>query len=208
MQTPLAGLKTHADIALRSPDPETRMRSLDRISLSVDRTTRLVRQLLDLARQQSGIAPNDGQMVSLRVVFETIGHELESLLASHGVVLKLDDPPLGMVLPISEDALLLAVRNLVENAIIHGPQGAVVIVGATRSEGLVGFYVEDSGRGLASDEAHACTQPFVRGNRTSGPGSGLGFAIARAALANVSIALSFEQLQPTGFRITAAGPAR
>ena len=39
-QTPLAGLKTHADIAARSPDAETRSRSLDRISVSVDRTTR------------------------------------------------------------------------------------------------------------------------------------------------------------------------
>lgn len=208
MQTPLAGLKTHAEIALRSPDPETRMRSLDRISLSVDRTTRLVQQLLDLARQQSGIAPGDGQRASLRVVFETIEHELESLLASHGVVLKLDDPPPEMVLPISEDVLLLAMRNLVENAIIHGPHGAAVIVGAIRSEGLVGFYVEDSGPGLTSDEADACTQPFVRGNGTSGPGSGLGLAIARAALANVGMALSFEQLQPNGFRITAAGPPR
>lgn len=204
MQTPLAGLKTHAEIALRSPDPETRVRSLDKISLSVDRTTRLVRQLLDLARQESGIAPTDGRQAPLSTVFRTIEHELDGLLAKHRVALMLDDPPPGLVLPISEDALLLALRNLVENAVIHGPDGAEVIVGAARPGGSAGFYVEDKGRGLTVDEAEACTKPFIRGNRTSGPGSGLGLAIARAALLNAGMALSFEQLQPTGFRITAA----
>lgn len=208
MQTPLAGLKTHADIALRSPDPDTRRRSLDRISVSVDRTTRLVRQLLDLARQESGITSDDCKPASLRVVFETIEHELEGLLKKHGVLLELEDPPPGLALPISEDALLLAMRNLVENAIIHGPDGAVVVVGAAHSAGSVGFYVEDSGPGLTSDEAAACTQPFTRGNRTTGPGSGLGLAIARTALANAGLTLRFERLRPTGFRVTAAVSAR
>lgn len=206
MQTPLAGLKTHADIAQRSSDPQTRRRSLERISLSVDRTARLVRQLLDLARQESGTTSNDGRQTSLRAVVEMVDHELESLLAKRSVALTLDDPPPGMVLPISEDALLLAMRNLVENAVIHGPEGAEVIVGATRSANLVGFYVEDKGLGLTPDEAEACIQPFIRGNRTNGPGSGLGLAIARAALANAGMSLRFEQLQPTGFRVTAVRP--
>lgn len=206
MQTPLAGLKTHADIALRSPDPDTRMRSLTRISLSVDRTTRLVRQLLDLARQESGVTPADGRQTALRAAFEMVEHELESLLAKHGVTLTLDDPPPGLLLPISEDALLLALRNLVENAVIHGPDGAQVIVGADPSSDSAGFYVEDRGPGLTSEEAEACIQPFIRGNSTNGPGSGLGLAIARAALANAGMTLSFEQLQPARFRITATRP--
>lgn len=212
MQTPLAGLKTHADIALRSPDPDTRMRSLTRISLSVDRTTRLVRQLLDLARQESGVlarqesgvTPAEGRQTRLHTVFELVEHELEGLLAKHGVTLTLDDPPPGLVLPIGEDALLMALRNLVENAVIHGPDGAEVTIGADQHGNSVGFYVEDRGPGLTAKEAEACTQPFIRGNRTNGPGSGLGLAIARAALANAGMAMSFEQLPPTGFRITAA----
>lgn len=206
MQTPLAGLKTHADIALRSPDPDTRTRSLDRISVSVDRTTRLVRQLLDLARQESGITQADRRQASLRAAFEMVGHELDALLARHRVVLSLVEPPPGIVLPISDDALLLALRNLVENAVIHGPDGGEVIVGATQSAGSASFYVEDRGTGLTPEEAEACAQPFIRGNRTSGAGSGLGLAIARAALINTGMELRFEQLHPTGFRVTAARP--
>lgn len=203
MQTPLAGLKTHADIALRSSDPEIRMQSLTRISMSVDRTTRLVRQLLDLARQESNSTPANGWQTKLRSTFEMVEYDLESLLVKHDVTLRLDDPPPGLVLPISEDALLMALRNLVENAVIHGPAAADVIVGAVQSGNSSGFYVEDRGSGLTADEADACIQPFIRGKHTNGPGSGLGLAIARAALANAGMALSFEKLQPTGFRITA-----
>lgn len=203
MQTPLAGLKTHAEISLRSPDPDTRRRSLARISLSVDRTTRLVRQLLDLARQESDARPATGRHTRLRTAFELVRQELESLLAKHGVTLVLADPPPGLMLPIGEDALLMALRNLVENAILHGPDGADVVVGAARSGRSIGFYVEDRGSGLTAEEAEACAQPFIRGNRTKGRGSGLGLAIADAALANAGMTMSFEQRRPIGFRITA-----
>src|SRR5690606_23923968 len=109
----------------------------------------------------------------------------------------------GLVLPIGEVSLLMALRNLVENAVLYGPDGAEVIVGAVRSAESIGFYVEDRGPGLSPEEARACTQPFVRGQRAKGPGSGLGLPIADAALANAGMTMSFEQLQPTGFRITA-----
>lgn len=203
MQTPLAGLKTHADIALRSSDPETRTHSLARISLSVDRTARLVRQLLDLARQEGEAQQEGRQHTPLRTVFAMVEHELESLLAERNVTLRLTPPASQLILPISEEALLMALRNLVENAVIYGPGDADVIVGAVQSADSVGFYVEDQGPGLTADEAQACTQPFVRGQRAKGRGSGLGLAIAHAALANAGMTMSFEQLQPTGFRITA-----
>ena len=203
MQTPLAGLKTHADIALRSADLETRIRSLTRIGTSVDRTARLVRQLLDLARQESGFSSTETPQTPLQTALGVVEHELEDLLARHSVKLTLDNPSPGIVFPIDEDALVLALRNLVENAVIHGPEQAEVIVGATGSGNSIGFYVEDSGVGLSADEAEACTQPFIRGDRTSGPGSGLGLAIASAALRNAGMTLRFEQLRPTGFRVTA-----
>jgi two-component system sensor histidine kinase QseC len=207
MQTPLAGLKTHADIAARSPDAETRSRSLDRISVSVDRTTRLVRQLLDLARQESGIAAARDQRSSLRLAFDIIEDDLEDALRRHDVVLTLIDPAPGIDLPIAMDALLLALRNLVENAIIHGPRGGQVVVGAARSANGVSVFVEDQGAGLTAREAEECARPFIRGSGARGAGSGLGLAIARAALANAGMTFTFEQLDPTGFRVVAKLPA-
>src|SRR3546814_7499361 len=60
MQTPLAGLRTHADIALRASDGPTRERALERIRQSVDRTARLVRQLLEWSRHDVDRAPSGG----------------------------------------------------------------------------------------------------------------------------------------------------
>ena len=208
MQTPLAGLKTHADIAARSPDAETRSRSLDRISVSVDRTTRLVRQLLDLARQESGIADARDQRSSLRLAFDIAEEELEDALRRHDVVLTLVESTSDAVLPIAMDALLLALRNLVENAVIHGPQGGQVVVGAVGAKEGSGFFVEDQGPGFTADDAEACVRPFMRGRETRSSGSGLGLAIARAALANAGMILTFEQLDPTGFRTVATLPPR
>ena len=62
LQTPLAGLKAHAHIALAAEDSAIRDRSLRSIQASVDRTSRLVEQLLDLAREEARLCVCGGKL--------------------------------------------------------------------------------------------------------------------------------------------------
>ncbi|MEP2723183.1 histidine kinase dimerization/phospho-acceptor domain-containing protein [Roseibium sp.] len=196
MQTPLAGLRTHADIALRAPDHDTRERALERIRQSVDRTARLVRQLLEWSRHDTEqIASTERALLGPAVTL--VADELEHLLQRRQVSLNVaDDAGVGDI-PLSQDALVIALRNLVENAALHGPTNSPITVGTTQD----GFYVEDHGEGIAPDDVSAMLEPFIRGSATNLPGSGLGLAIALSAL-SPRMVLQFEKVNGR-FRVSA-----
>lgn len=196
MQTPLAGLRMHADLALRAPDEETRQRALERIRQSVDRTARLVRQLLDLSRQESGRAPQPANSL-LGPAVDIVSEELAHLLERRGITLDLSEEARELAVPIDQEALILALRNLIENAALHGPENSRVTIG--RDGG--GFFVADEGSGIAPEDVEAMLEPFARGNDTGLPGSGLGLAIAASALAP-DMELEFDRTAD-GFRVRA-----
>jgi signal transduction histidine kinase len=73
------------------------------------------------------------------------------------------------------------VRNLVENAQLHGPPDGRVTVTVGRRDGRVLVAVKDDGPGLVGDAAERGFDRFWRGAETTGrPGSGLGLAIVRS----------------------------
>src|SRR5690606_18173457 len=82
LKTPLAGLKTQAQIALRTDDPTIQRDALSRISTSVDRTSRMVRQLIDLAAVDASQGVADDEDVDLEVLVGEVASELETQLAA------------------------------------------------------------------------------------------------------------------------------
>lgn len=194
MLTPLAGLRTHADIALCAREDETRERALERIRQSVDRTARLVRQLLEWSRQDAK-AQSVGGSAIIGPAAQIVQEELAHLLERRGVTLVITEAARSQQVPIEQEALIIALRNLVENAALHGPEHGVVTIDA-RPEG---FAILDEGNGISPEDAVGMLEPFARGSSTNLPGSGLGLAIAAAALKPRMI-LSFEQTE-CGFRV-------
>ena len=176
LKTPLAGLRTQAQIARIAPDEATRSRALQSIERSVDRTDRLVRQLLELsAVEREGAA---AERVDLGQLSAEICADLAPLAEARGVAL-ICDIPLGteQTLPASGFLLHTALRNLVENALQASSEGGKVRISR---RGAV-LLVEDDGPGIPETlRARACER-FVRGTQ-GGDGSGLGLAIARAAM--------------------------
>ena len=178
MQTPLAGLRTHADIALRAPDSETRERALERIRQSVDRTARLVRQLLELSGQDA-VRTEPGGTAKLGLATQIVREELSHLLERRRVTLDITRAAQAQEVSLAPEALVIALRNLVENAALHGPEDSVIVIDGDGT----GFAVLDRGGGIAPEDAAAMLEPFRRGPATNLPGSGLGLAIAASALA-------------------------
>ena len=82
------------------------------------------------------------------------------------------------------EALLLALRNLVSNAIDWSPEGGVVRVSLSASRDLLELVVEDMGPGVPEDEREAIFEPFRRGRAADGHrvGYGLGLALVRRAV--------------------------
>lgn len=196
MLTPLAGLRIHADIALRARDDGARERALARIKQSVDRTARLVRQLLEWSRHDMDRNASD-ETATLGDAVDVVALELEHLFSQRGVTLQVSEEARALELPLSRDALVIALRNLIENAALHGPENSRILVGSTGD----GFYVQDCGQGIPPRNVDALLEPFARGSTPNIPGSGLGLAIAVAALLP-RMTLTFE-LVGQGFRVRA-----
>lgn len=182
LQTPLAGLKAHAHIALTAADSETRERSLRSIQSSVDRTSRLVHQLLDLSREEAEADSFPGEWAGLARAAEAVADEFAPLLERKSINLHIDPSMEGLEFQIDEAGLILCLRNLVGNAIEHAPDGSTIEVRIEETASCVDVVVADEGPGIPSKELAGIKQRFVRGSRARGPGSGLGLSIVELVL--------------------------
>lgn len=196
LKTPLAGLKTQAQIALRTDDSTIQREALSRISTSVDRTSRMVRQLIDLAAVDASQGAAKDEPVDVAVLVGEIASELETQLAANEVHVAMehaDRTPQPAVLEADRILLRLAIRNLLENAIQHSPKGAVVRCRVSESQSEVVVEILDQGPGIpVADEARV-TERFFRGSKASGHGSGLGLSIVQMALDRLGGNLTFER---------------
>ncbi len=178
LRTPLAGLKTQAQVAIAATDPAVRDGALRQILVAVERSTRLVRQLLVLAKLDAGLDLARAEDVRVWPVLKEIVADLETAAAGRRV--ELDAALRGVCVRANRELLTLALRNLHENAVLHTPQGGAVRWGAASGGAIL--FVEDDGPGIAEEELPHVTQRFFRGRHKSASGSGLGLAIVDLAV--------------------------
>ncbi|RDD68495.1 MULTISPECIES: ATP-binding protein [Paracoccus] len=181
LKTPLAGLKTQAQIATLAPDAATRDRALAQIAQGVDRTDRMVRQLLDMTATENAIDGTAQAEDGARILAD-VADELAGLAQARGVALRLETG--GTEWRSTQGPLLApALRNLLENAILASPKGASVEARLTREGERIRFSVLDRGPGIAEADRPHVTERFYRGAASpAGGGSGLGLAIVAAAV--------------------------
>ncbi|MFU8864683.1 MAG: histidine kinase dimerization/phospho-acceptor domain-containing protein [Rhodobacterales bacterium] len=119
LKTPLAVINTHAQTALIAQDNATRRRALDRIQQGVLQTDRLVRQLLTVAQMDSTDV-TDSIMIDVNATVPRVVQDLAGLASLHGVSVEVQCAT--HVFFNCDDVLLsLALRNLLENAIVASP---------------------------------------------------------------------------------------
>ncbi len=165
LRNPLAALRGNAEyLARHGADTE----ALADLREDAERLSRLVDELLALAREDAAALPQDPV-------------RLDGLAQAAGggrVNVRIDDP--GLVRGDGQ-ALQRALQNLISNAVRHGPADGPVDVSVTRAGAEVRLTVSDAGAGIPSELVGAATTRFWRGeDARSHPGSGLGLALVRA----------------------------
>lgn len=179
LRTPLAALKIQAQVALRSTDEIERHLALENVLRVVDRATRLVEQLLTLARVDPETASKTYQLVDLRALAVSTMQDLATQAHDKKIELSLEegaessDPcqVLG-----DEVQLSLMLRNLLDNAIRYTPAGGTVSVAVRNTNGIV-LKVQDTGPGIPVAEREQVQQRFYRIAGSGEEGSGLGLSI-------------------------------
>ncbi|MEA5160602.1 ATP-binding protein [Cereibacter johrii] len=205
LKTPLAGLKMQAEVARRAPDAATRDHALAQIRRAVDRSDRLVHQLLDMAAVDQGAAESPPRPLG-RIGAEVLELTLPAARA-RDVRLTLDCAPALADRPQRDPALLVvALRNLVENAVHASAVGGRVEL-ALRPDGA-GWRAEirDEGPGIPQEIRGRITERFYRGP-AGGEGSGLGLAIVEAAARRLGAQFALRPQSPRGEVATLLFPA-
>ena len=180
LRSPLAALKLQVQALRRAGDDETRARAASRLEAGIDRATRLVEQLMVLARQQATAASGtQPQRVALAAIARQAVGELAEAAHARQIDLGLtsaDEAPVRGY----PDALDMLVRNLVDNAIKYTPPGGTVNLEIASVDGAPLLRVDDSGPGIAPDERERVLDRFYRIAGSDASGSGLGLPIVKA----------------------------
>lgn len=177
LRTPLAALKIQAQVALRSTNAAERSAALENVLHGVDRATRLVEQLLTLARVDPEAATLNYQQVDLHSLAVTIMADIEHLAHAKQIELRLESDSACYVLGESTQLGLL-LRNLLDNAIRYTPAGGHVSV-TVRDDDGVKLQVRDTGAGIPEAEREQVLKRFYRITGSGEEGSGLGLSIVR-----------------------------
>ncbi|MFN3436466.1 MAG: ATP-binding protein [Acidovorax sp.] len=181
LRSPLAALRLQLQGLQRAGDDAARAAAIERLSAGIDRATRLVEQLLTLARQEASTATTDP--VDLRSAAQLALADVAPAAQARNIdtgLLESDTATVPVIVRGSAEALRMLARNLLDNATKYTPPGGQVDLQVRSDGGHAVLTVEDSGPGIAPEHRGRVMQRFVRETSEGAPGSGLGLAIVQA----------------------------
>jgi two-component system sensor histidine kinase KdpD len=205
LRTPLASIKASVSSLLQddvSWSDEDRHEFFLTIDEETDRLNRLVGNLLDMSRLQTGV---------LQMTRRTVGWEEVVASAMSTVAIGPEDAvhtDLPETLPpvVADPALLeRAVANVVANAVRHG-RGAPVELRAAEDDREVELWVVDHGPGIAPDQHERLFEPFQRLGDTTGTGVGLGLAVAHGFISAMGGTIRTEDTPGGGLTVRISMP--
>jgi two-component system, OmpR family, sensor histidine kinase TctE len=190
LRTPIAGLKTQSELALRQNDPKDVQHALVLIRTGAERAARLANQLLALARSEPGAANFElWQQVDLNVIARDVTKEFVPEAIRKNIDLGFEGTSHPIHVLGDQSSLHELAANLIDNAVLYTPSGGHVTVrieprrdGSDRKNPQL--IVEDNGPGIPADERERVFERFYRLTGSVASGSGLGLAIVRE-IANI-----------------------
>ena len=179
LRNPLQSVLGAASMLALTPEHDKRQRQCKIIERAVRSMERLVTDLLDVARIESGTFA----IRQARVDTSTLLHEAVELcepqaLAMH-IAIGTEVPDDVKPMLADRDRLLQVLSNLLGNALKFSDAAGKVVVRAANTDGAVQLSVEDSGRGIPTDDLPHVFERFWKANRASSAGAGLGLAICK-----------------------------
>ena len=192
LRTPLAALKTHLQVALKSDNEVDRNTALQKVIESVDRSSHVVAQLLTLSRLSeeetlTDIKPFDLHKLTTEILAYIAPHALE-----RNIEIELAPSPLHTMVIGNDTVIGVLIRNIVDNAIRYTPENGEIKVSIIETTTQIIFRVTDTGSGIPAELRERVFERFYRVLGTKASGSGLGLAIVSqiAALHHATIHLT------------------
>lgn len=184
LRTPLTNIRLYVETAIDEGenDPATRSRCLNVINGETRRLERIVGEMLSVAEIEAGSFKVKNDDVTLATVFDDLQHDYAPQAKEKDIVLTFNLPPKLPLVKGDRDKILMALHNLVGNAMKYTPEGGRVTINVNSAGKNLVVEVEDTGIGISQEDAERLFERFYRakdprvGKIT---GTGLGLSIAR-----------------------------
>lgn len=179
LRTPLAALKTHAQLATMTDSCDDQKNSIEKIMAGVDRATHVVNQLLVLARLEQGHSQTiNMEPIDLSQLSQDVSSELHDMASNRKIELSVKTSEQHWVNG-ELTMLSMLLRNLLDNAIRYSPEGSMVELGLAQSKQRISLFVSDNGPGIVDEEKEKVFSRFHRGEALQPSGCGIGLSIVR-----------------------------
>jgi heavy metal sensor kinase len=209
LRTPLAILRGEAEVALmQTNSPEQYRRVLASQLEEFEKLTRMINQLLTLARAESGEVEISKEDVNLSQMVRTLTEELEPVAASKNISLSCSCDP-DITVAGDSGWIERIVLNLVDNAIKFTRANGHVTVTVSQNEGTATIEVQDNGIGIQPEALPHVFERFYRGdpsrsNRAAG--AGLGLSLVKWAVDQHHGSIEVESIPEHGSRFRVSLP--
>jgi len=180
LKTPLAGLKTQAELALREKEPSKTAHALNQINQASGNLSHVVNQLLSLTKAgPDGAVFLELKPVNLQQLAQEVTSDWVSIALHKNIDLGFASEVKTALILGSEVLLRELMNNLIDNAIRYTPTGGNITVGIRQEGSKLIFYVQDSGMGITAENQPLIFERFYRVLGTQQEGCGLGLTIVQ-----------------------------
>jgi two-component system OmpR family sensor kinase len=206
LRTPLAALLLQTQLVERADAEPARAAALAELRLGLQRATRVVQQLLTLAREEPAAAPAAMVPVALDALIEALLEEYRPIAAAKSIGVTLS-PAAQPPRVIGEAAALRTLfANLLDNALRYTPAGGAVSVSLRQQGASVVVTIEDSGPGIPAQERERVFDRFYRRAGVEPEGSGLGLAIVKAIADRHGLKVALDSAPAGGLAVQIEAP--
>jgi signal transduction histidine kinase len=207
LRTPLTSLRASLGLlasGVLDDQPEKTGRMLEVAVSNTERLVRLINDILDVERIESGLVTMDIQPWNVRELLEQASGEMSSLAGASGVSLKVESSP-DLTMLIDRDRMIQTLANLISNAIKFSDPGADVLIRAHADDSRVVVEIEDHGRGIPSEKLETVFDKFQQVDasvsREMG-GTGLGLTICKSIIEQHGGEIAVESIEGEGSTFT------
>jgi two-component system, OmpR family, sensor histidine kinase ResE len=208
LRTPIAMLQGYSEAIIDGVVTTEEERN-DMIRVIYDesqRMGRLVTDLLDLARMESGFMRLYKDNVPLVSVIERMTHKFDQAAKEKRVTLNYDSKISSeLLVPIDEDRIEQVLTNLIDNAIRHTSEQGAVTVSVVKENNFVKIQVSDTGQGIPQDDLPYVFERFYKADKArtrSKGGTGLGLAITKNIVEAHEGTISVDSIEQQGTTFT------
>jgi two-component system sensor histidine kinase SenX3 len=187
LKTPIQALSLNSDALLEIKDePDKVVLFANKIKTQTIRLNDLVKEIINLSKIQDSDPLDMAHNVEISNVIAEAVDQCEVLAEARKISINLDGVQNAVVVG-NREQLVMAVHNLVENAINYSAEGTNVVISSKLDDGLIEILVKDQGLGIAEENLDRIFERFYRvdpaRSRATG-GTGLGLSIVKHVITN------------------------